>query len=155
MKNPTPEEIEQLKKSQATLNEILKVHLREPFSRSELEMLAKNHFQTLKKYNCQVLWDQKIIDEINKKKTSNYLKKCVSEGYLIVQLPQLETRLLYLKVFGGKGFLGRKKIHYSIYQQFFDEKKWSPSGNFKIWTQVVISINNIFRLEGLLKGSAL
>ena len=68
MKNPTAEEIEQLKKSQATLNEILKVHLREPFSRSELEMLAKNHFQTLKKYNCQVLWDQKIIDEINKKK---------------------------------------------------------------------------------------
>ena len=149
------EEIEKLKNSQATWNEILKVHLREPFDRTELEVLAKNHFVTLKKYNCQVLWDQKIIDELNKKKTTEYLKKCASEGYLIVQMPQLETRLLYLKVFGGKGFLGRKKIHYTVHQQFFDEKKWSPGGNFKFWAQTVTSINNIFRHEGLLQGSAL
>jgi len=149
------EEIKRLMNSQATLKEILKVHLREPFDRTELEVLAKNHFTTLKKYNCQVLWDQIIIDEITKKKTSEYLKKYTSEGYLIVQLPQLETRLLYLKVFGGKGFLGRKKIHYSVYQQFFDEKKWSPCGNFKFWAQTVTSINNIFRHEGLLQGSAL
>mgnify|MGYP007063529748 FL=1 len=151
MKDPL-KEIEQLEKSQATLNEILKVHLREPFDRPELEVLAKNHFLTLKKYNCQVFWDEKIM---NKKKTKDYLAKCASEGYLVVQLPQLETRLLYLKVFGGKGFLGRKKIHYAVYQQFFDEKKWTPAGNFKIWAQVVTSINNIFRLEGLLKGSAI
>ena len=60
------EEIEKLKNSQATLREILKVHLREPFDRTELEVLAKNHFVTLKKYNCQVLWDQKIIDSMIK-----------------------------------------------------------------------------------------
>ena len=145
------DEIEQLKKSQATLKEILKVHLREPFDRPELEVLAKNHFLTLKKYDCQVFWDEKIMN----KKTKGYLAKCASEGYLVVQLPQLDTRLLYLKIFGGKGFLGRKKIHYSVYQQFFDEKKWTPGGNFKFWAQAVTSINNLFRHEGLLKGSAL
>ena len=57
---------------------------------------------TLKKYNCQILWDQKIVDEKKKKQSTEYLKKCSSEGYLIVQLPQIETRLLYLKVFGGQ-----------------------------------------------------
>ena len=93
------EEIEKLMNSQATLKEILKVHLREPFDRTELEVLAKNHFVTLKKYNCQVLWEQKIIDEITKKKTSEYLKKCTSEGYLIVQLPQLETKEIPMNVF--------------------------------------------------------
>ena len=35
------EEIQKLKNSQATLKEILKVHLREPFDRTELEVLAK------------------------------------------------------------------------------------------------------------------
>jgi len=99
--------------------------------------------------------EKKIVYEIKKKQSTEYLKKCSSEGYLIVQLPQIETRLLYLKVFGGKGFLGRKKIHYTVYQQFFDEKKWTPSGNFKFWAQTVTSVNNIFRHEGLLKGSAL
>ena len=48
-----------------------------------------------------------------------------------------------------------KKIQYAVYQQDFDEKTWTPLGTFKIWGLAVTGINNIFRSEGLLQGSAL
>ena len=82
------EEIEKLMNSQATLKEILKVHLREPFDRTELEVLAKNHFTTLKKYNCQVLWDQKIIDEIHPRKRWRWVYGATNGiGWIHVRFP--------------------------------------------------------------------
>jgi len=69
--------------------------------------------------------------------------------------PQLGIRVLYIKVYGGKGMLWCKKIHYPVYQQDCDEKTWTPLGTFKIWGLAVTGINNIFRSEGLLQGSAL
>jgi len=77
------------------------------------------------------------------------------DGYLTLIAPQLGIRLLYVKVYGGKGMFWGKKIHYTVYQQDYDEKVWTPLGTFKFWSQAVTGINNIFRSEGLLKGSAL
>ena len=83
------------------------------------------------------------------------LESLMSEGYLTLTAPQIELRLLYVKVYGGKGMFWGKKIHYAIYQQDYDENVWTPLGTFKFWSQAVTEINNIFRSEGLLKGSAL
>lgn len=140
--------------SGANLNEILNSHTTEAYTRSEIETFAKNHFITLKKYGCDVQWEQKIIDEVQTNSPGKHLKECSEKGYLIIQLPQLGVRFLHVKVFGGKGLFG-KKIHYAVYQQDFDENKWTPVGNFKSWAQTVTALNNIFRHEGLLKGSAL
>jgi hypothetical protein len=83
------------------------------------------------------------------------LMKTLSDGYLVLTAPQLQVRILYVKVYGGKGMFWGKKIHYAAYQQDYDEKKWTPLGNFKSWGLAVTGLNNIFRSVGLLQGSAL
>ena len=34
-----------------------------------------------------------------------------------------------MKIYGGKGMLWGKKIHYAVYQHDYDEKKWTPLGH--------------------------
>lgn len=79
----------------------------------------------------------------------------MGDGYLTLIAPQIGIKLLYVKVYGGKGMLWGKKIHYTVYQQDYDEKKWTPLGTFKLWGLAVTGVNNIFRSQGLLQGSAL
>ena len=97
----------------------------------------------------------KIYDRRGKKYEKNpsvyFVLEMMEGGYLIFELPQLKIRLLYVKVFGGKGFFG-KKIHYAIYLQEFDEKKWTPISTQKTLTIGITSIGNFFRQAGLLKG---
>jgi hypothetical protein len=45
-----------------------------------------------------------------------------------------------------------KKIHYAIYLQEFDEKKWTPISTQKTLTVGISSIGNFFREAGMLKG---
>lgn len=52
-----------------------------------------------------------------------------------------KINILYVKVYGGKGMLQGKKILYSVYQQDFDEKNWTPLGIFKSWSLAVTGIN--------------
>ena len=137
---------------QSSLKEILNVNMIEPYKDSEFKFLM-THMSRLRKHECWVKWDDKITKAINKGDTKP-LGEMMSNGYLILELPQIKLRLLYVKVFGGKGFFG-KKIHYSVFQQDFDEKKWSPLGNFKSWTISITAIGNLFRSEGLLKGAAI
>ena len=126
---------------QASLKEILKSQMTEPFTKSDLQFVD-THFERLKKHSCYVTYDSK------------YLDKNMSEGFLIFELSQINLRLLYVKVFGGKGFFG-KKIHYSIYLQEFDEKDWAHISIQKTLTIAITSIGNLFRQEGLLKGAAI
>ena len=75
------------------------------------------------------------------------------QNFLEKNKDELKSEYIDFKyaVLNPKNLIGLDEFN----QQFFDEKKWTPAGNFKIWAQVVTSINNIFRLEGLLKGSAI
>lgn len=150
---PTEKELSRIQNSQATLKEILKVHLKEPFTEKDLRFI-ETHLQRLEKHNCYVTYEKKIIEEMNKTKNTEPLIDAMSEGYLIFELPQLSLKLLYVKVFGGKGFFG-KKIHYSIYLQEFDEKTWTPISTQKSLTIAITSMGNLFRQQGLLKGSAI
>ena len=154
MKIPTQKELEQLENSKSTFKEIMKVHMREPFNDKEIQLffvILKN----LRKHNCNVYYTDDISvgkegEVVDLKRLMNILSK----GYLVLTAPQLQVRFLYVKVYGGKGMFWGKKIHYAVYQQDYDEKIWTPLGNFKIWGLAVTGINNIFRSEGLLKGSA-
>lgn len=154
MKTPTQKELEQLENAKSSFKEIMKVHMREPFNDKEIRfflVILKN----LKKHNCNVFY----TDDISSGKEGDVvdvkrLMETLSKGYLVLTAPQLQVRFLYVKVYGGKGVLWGKKIHYAAYQQHYDEKIWTPLGNFKIWGLAVTGINNIFRSEGLLKGSA-
>ena len=138
---PTIKELEQLQKAKSTLKEILKVHMREPINDNEFQTLFGN-MKRLRKNGCELIWSADI-------------SKSLLEGYLTLDAPQLGIRLLYVKVYGGKGMLWGKKIHYAVYQQDYDEKNWTPLGTFKVWGLAVTGINNIFRSAGLLQGSAL
>ena len=149
---PTIKDLEQLEKSQATLKEILKVNMLEPFKYSDLKFIM-THMTRLRKHECWVKFDDKTTKALDKGDTKP-LGIMMTEGYLILELPQLRMKILYVKVFGGKGFFG-KKIHYAVYQQLDGDKKWSPLGNFKTLTIAITSIGNIFRYEGLLKGAAI
>ena len=155
MKNnmPTQKELDQLEKAKSTLKEILKVHMRESFSDKEFQMVYGN-MKRLKKNGCDLLWSEEISESIHKD-NGKLLGKMMGDGYLTLNCPQIGIRILYVKVFGGKGILWGKKIHYAVYQQDYDEKNWTPLGNFKSWGLAVTGINNIFRSEGLLHGSAL
>jgi hypothetical protein len=109
----------------------------------------------LRKHNCNVYYTDDISvgkegDVVDIKRLMDILSK----GYLVLTAPQLQVRFLYVKVYGGKGMFWGKKIHYAVYQQDYNEKIWTPLGNFKIWGLAVTGINNIFRSEGLLKGPA-
>jgi len=42
MKKPTQKELEQIEKAKSTLKSILSVHMREPFSDNEFEILLSN-----------------------------------------------------------------------------------------------------------------
>ena len=150
---PTQKELEQIEKAQSTLKEILKVHMREPIDDSEFEALF-NNMKRLKKNGCDLFWTEDITLSIQNEK-GKLLGQMMSDGYITLTAPQIGIRILYVKVYGGKGMLWGKKIHYAVYQQDYDEKTWTPLGTFKIWGLAVTGINNIFRSEGLLQGSAL
>ena len=150
---PTQKELEQIEKAQSTLKEILKVHMREPIDDSEFEALF-NNMKRLKKNGCDLFWTEDITISIQNEK-GKLLGQMMSDGYITLTAPQIGIRILYVKVYGGKGMLWGKKIHYAVYQQDYDEKTWTPLGTFKIWGLAVTGINNIFRSEGLLQGSAL
>ena len=154
---PTATELQQIEKAQSTLKEILKVHMREPFTQTEVRGLTRN-IVSLKKNGCEFSFTDDIVKSIQISsgvEKGQVLLKKMSEGYLTFTAPQLGIRVLYVKVYGGKGMLWGKKIHYAVYQQDYDEKTWTPLGTFKIWALTVTGINNIFRSEGLLQGSAL
>ena len=150
---PTSKELEQIQKAQSTLKEILKVHMREPIDDPEFDTLF-NNMKKLKKNGCDLFWTEDITLSIQNEK-GKLLGQMMSDGYITLTAPQIGIRILYVKVYGGKGMLWGKKIHYAVYQQDFDEKTWTPLGTFKIWGLAVTGINNIFRSEGLLQGSAL
>lgn len=150
---PTQKELEKIEKAQSTLKEILKVHMREPIDDPEFEALF-NNMKRLKKNGCDLFWTEDITLSIQNEK-GKLLGQMMSDGYITLTAPQIGIRILYVKVYGGKGMLWGKKIHYAVYQQDFDEKTWTPLGTFKIWGLAVTGINNIFRSEGLLQGSAL
>ena len=150
---PTSKELEQIQKAQSTLKEILKVHMREPIDDPEFEALF-NNMKRLKKNGCDLFWTEDITLSIQNEK-GKLLGQMMSDGYITLTAPQIGIRILYVKVYGGKGMLWGKKIHYAVYQQDYDEKTWTPLGTFKIWGLAVTGINNIFRSEGLLQGSAL
>jgi hypothetical protein len=150
---PTQKELEQIEKAQSTLKEILKVHMREPINDPEFEALF-NNMKRLKKNGCDLFWTEDITLSIQNEK-GKLLGQMMSDGYITLTAPQIGIRILYVKVYGGKGMLWGKKIHYAVYQQDYDEKTWTPLGTFKIWGLAVTGINNIFRSEGLLQGSAL
>jgi hypothetical protein len=150
---PTSKELEQIQKAQSTLKEILKVHMREPIDDPEFDTLF-NNMKKLKKNGCDLFWTEDITLSIQNEK-GKLLGQMMSDGYITLTAPQIGIRILYVKVYGGKGMLWGKKIHYAVYQQDYDEKTWTPLGTFKIWGLAVTGINNIFRSEGLLQGSAL
>tara|TARA_B100000497_G_C7675767_1_gene408220 strand:+ start:394 stop:849 length:456 start_codon:yes stop_codon:yes gene_type:complete len=150
---PTSKELEQIQKAQSTLKEILKVHMREPIDDPEFDALF-NNMKKLKKNGCDLFWTEDITLSIQNEK-GKLLGQMMSDGYITLTAPQIGIRILYVKVYGGKGMLWGKKIHYAVYQQDYDEKTWTPLGTFKIWGLAVTGINNIFRSEGLLQGSAL
>ena len=150
---PTSKELEQIQKAQSTLKEILKVHMREPINDPEFEALF-NNMKRLKKNGCDLFWTEDITLSIQNEK-GKLLGQMMSDGYITLTAPQIGIRILYVKVYGGKGMLWGKKIHYAVYQQDYDEKTWTPLGTFKIWGLAVTGINNIFRSQGLLQGSAL
>ena len=150
---PTSKELEQIQKAQSTLKEILKVHMREPINDPEFEALF-NNMKRLKKNGCDLFWTEDITISIQNEK-GKLLGQMMSDGYITLTAPQIGIRILYVKVYGGKGMLWGKKIHYAVYQQDYDEKTWTPLGTFKIWGLAGTGINNIFRSEGLLQGSAL
>jgi hypothetical protein len=150
---PTSKELEQIQKAQSTLKEILKVHMREPINDPEFDALF-NNMKRLKKNGCDLFWTEDITLSLNNDK-GKLLGEIMGDGYITLTAPQIGIRILYVKVYGGKGMLWGKKIHYAVYQQDYDEKTWTPLGTFKIWGLAVTGINNIFRSEGLLQGSAL
>ena len=150
---PTQKELEQIEKAQSTLKEILKVHMREPINDPEFEALF-NNMKRLKKNGCDLFWTEDITLSIQNEK-GKLLGQMMTDGYITLTAPQIGIRILYVKVYGGKGMLWGKKIHYAVYQQDYDEKTWTPLGTFKIWGLAVTGVNNIFRSEGLLQGSAL
>ena len=150
---PTQKELEQIEKAQSTLKEILKVHMREPIDDPEFEALF-NNMKRLKKNGCDLFWTEDITLSIQNEK-GKLLGQMMGDGYITLTAPQIGIRILYVKVYGGKGMLWGKKIHYAVYQQDYDEKTWTPLGTFKIWGLAVTGINNIFRSQGLLQGSAL
>lgn len=123
---PTKKELEQIQNAKASLKEILKVHMREPFSDPEFHALFGN-MKRLKKNGCDLLWTPDITDSLNKDK-GKLLGKMLEQGYLTLTAPQIGVRFLYLKVFAGKGMLWGKKIHFTVYQQDYDEKKLDTSG---------------------------
>jgi hypothetical protein len=134
---PTVKDLEKIQDSESSLREILKVHMREPFSDSDIKFID-THFERLGRKGCVVRFQ------------SN-LDKTKDDGYLIFELPQLYLRLLYVKVFGGKGWLG-KRIHYSVFLQELDEKIWVPISVQKTLTLSISSMGNLFREKGFLKG---
>jgi hypothetical protein len=134
---PTVKDLEKIQNSESSLREILKVHIREPFSNSDIKFID-THFGRLERKGCVVRFQ------------SN-LDKTKDDGYLIFELPQLYLRLLYVKVFGGKGWLG-KRIHYSVFLQELDEKIWVPISVQKTLTLSISSMGNLFREKGFLKG---
>jgi hypothetical protein len=137
-KPPTIKDLEKIQDSESSLSEILKVHMREPFSDSDIKFID-THFERFGRKGCVV-----NFQSFNPEKTKN-------DGYLIFELPQLYLRLLYVKVYGGKGWLG-KKIHYSIFLQELDEKIWVPISVQKTLMLSISAIGNLFRDKGLLKG---
>ena len=52
---PTQKELEQIEKAQSTLKEILKVHMREPFTQTEVRGLTRN-IVSLKRNGCEFIF---------------------------------------------------------------------------------------------------
>jgi hypothetical protein len=149
MKKPTQKELEQIEKAKSTLKSILNVHMREPFSDNEFEILL-NNMKKLKKNECNLQWSEEITRSLHND-GGKLLGTMGLDGYLTLIATQLGIRLLYVKVYGGKGWLG-KKIHYSIFLQELDEKIWVPISVQKTLMISISSIGNLFRDKGLLKG---
>ena len=60
MKKPTQKELEQIEKAKSTLKSILSVHMREPFSDNEFEILLSN-MKKLKKMSVIYNGQRKLL----------------------------------------------------------------------------------------------
>ena len=86
--------------------------MREPFIPAEIQGLTRN-LASLKKNGCEFTYTDDVVKSFQKfpgDEKGQVLLKMMSEGYLTLIAPQLGIRILYVKVYGGKGMLWGKKF---------------------------------------------
>jgi len=89
MKIPARKELEQLENAKSTFKEIMKVHMREPFTESEVRVLFGN-IKKLKNKGCEFFFTEDIIKSIKKSSgeiRGELLESFMSEGYLTLIAP--------------------------------------------------------------------
>ena len=75
-------------------------------------------------------------------------------GLMPLKSLDLLSRFLFVKVDAGRGFFGGQKVHILSYRAEYATDEYAPGPSFSALSVALTSINNIYRKQGLLKGSA-
>ena len=82
------------------------------------------------------------------------LMKMLNDGALIVRAPELDYDVAILKTSHGNGLLGREKIRFVPFGGSIDEDQLLMGKPFKLLAMCLTGLNNIYRDQGILSGSA-
>ncbi len=77
----------------------------------------------------------------------------MTNGYFVLNCPQISSDFVFTCENGGKGFFGGQKRIYKVFLADAGEDDFSAVSSFKSFTIAITSINNIFRHAGLLVGT--
>ena len=77
---PITKELERLEKSQATLKEILKVNMLEPFKDSDLKFIT-THMSRLRKHECWVKFDDKVTKSLAFELNKIFFEVIIANGF--------------------------------------------------------------------------
>ena len=82
------------------------------------------------------------------------LTEMFGEGLMPLKSLDLLSRFLFVKVDAGRGFFGGQKVHILCYLAEYNTDEYTPGPSFPSLSIALTSINNVYRQQGLLKGSA-
>lgn len=130
----------------ANIDEILRSTSRLSFSITERQHLI--HF-----LNKEA--DNGLIVRFHPTMTKEDVASALEQGIVLLQCPQIESDILFLKLNDGRGFLGRQKSRVANYISVQMANAFTAGGSHALLIGGLTGINNIFRHRGLLSGMAL
>lgn len=98
--------------------------------------------------------DRNELDIRVEVRDSDELKEMFAEGAILLSSTTLRHRFLFLNIDAGRGFFGGQKSRVLSYIGDLYRDEFQPGPSFNNLATATSSINNLFRAEGALKGSA-
>ena len=132
-----------------SFNDIMRTTNRLAFSKRDLQHLNQ-YLQTAQKNGMDITVHERMRSE-----GKAGILEWFENGILALSCPQIESDILFAKIFDGRGLFGGEKARFMNYLGDMNADEFMVGSSHKMLVMGLTGINNIFRGNGLLKGAAL